>query len=220
MRSSPASQLGFTLIEVLVALALMAMIGTILITSLQIGGHTWQRATHTAGNTEDIAQAQDFIRRHLSTLYPDESVANRATQGFLVSDGTALEFLSAAPESSRDGLWLYRIEVSRETGALQVKSRPDYRGAVDTGSSQWTSETLLPQAESLTVQFWLTSVDQPGRWVDRWTDRHRPPALIRVDVSFARSDHRRWPSLYVEPRIDTPTSCVFDVVSRRCRSST
>jgi hypothetical protein len=37
-------------------------------------------------------------------------------------------------------------------------------------------------------------------------------------VAFGSNDKRRWPPLYIEPRVDTPASCVFDVVSRRCRS--
>ena len=39
---------GFTLIEVLVALALMALIATMLIASLELGGHSWQRVTRLA----------------------------------------------------------------------------------------------------------------------------------------------------------------------------
>jgi hypothetical protein len=70
----------------------------------------------------------------------------------------------------------------------------------------------------MTVQFWLKPDEAPGRWVDRWNDATQVPRLIRIDVIFAPNDSRRWPSLYVEPRVNTPADCVFDVVSRRCRS--
>jgi general secretion pathway protein J len=212
-------QRGFTLIEILVALALMAMIATILITSLQIGGHTWQRVMRAASSTEDIAQAQEFIRARLNTLYPgDHAGADIAEPGFLVSNGESLEFSGAAPESSADGTLRYQIAVSGESGTLEVRSRVDRIVGSGNSSSAFTSERLLSHVASMSVHFWLKPDEAPGRWVDRWTDAKNIPRLIRVDVAFAPADHRRWPPLYVEPRIDTPANCVFDVVSRRCRS--
>jgi prepilin-type N-terminal cleavage/methylation domain-containing protein len=218
MSQRSLSQRGFTLIEVLVSLALMAMIGTILVASLEIGGHTWQRVMRTAGNSEDIAQAQDFLRRHLASLYPQEHAPeSSAGSEFLVSDGASIEFSSAAPDSSGDGLWRYHVALSRDSGALEVRSRRD-RAGLEALPARWASEDLLPHAQSLVVRFWLKPAELPGRWVDRWVDLTHIPSLIRIDVTFADKDNRRWPSLYIEPRVDTPTSCTFDVVSRRCRS--
>jgi prepilin-type N-terminal cleavage/methylation domain-containing protein len=210
---------GFTLIEVLVSLALMAMIATILITSLQIGGLTWQRVTRAAASTDDIARTQEFLRQHLGTIHPYErSAADISMPGFLISDGQSVEFSSGAPEATADGLWRYQIGVSSTTQSLEVRSRRDFRALPDTTATPWASEVLLPKIESLAVQFWQKPDDAPGRWVDRWIDLASLPRLIRIDVKFSPKDNRRWPTLYVEPRIDTPATCEFDAVSRRCRS--
>jgi prepilin-type N-terminal cleavage/methylation domain-containing protein len=217
MMTKPLRHRGFTLIEILVALALMTMIATILITSLQIGGHTWQRVMRSASSTEDIAQAQEFLRARLSTLYPDDR-ASVAGPGFLVSNGESLEFSGAAPESSGEGSLHYQIAVSGESGTLEVRSHVDRSDGFGNSSLAFTSERLLSHVASMSVHFWLKSDETPGRWVDRWTDTRQIPRLIRVDVAFAPEDNRRWPLLYVEPRVDTPANCVFDVVSRRCRS--
>jgi len=217
--TKPPRHRGFTLIEILVALALMAMIATILITSLQIGGHTWQRVMRAASSTEDIAQAQEFLRARLSTLYPDDRAgAHIGGPGFLVSNGESLEFSGAAPESSADGTLRYQIAVSGASGALEVRSRIDRNDGLGNSSVAFTSERLLSHVASISVHFWLKSDETPGHWVDHWTDTGQVPRLIRVDVAFAPEDARRWPPLYVEPRIDTPANCIFDVVSRRCRS--
>jgi prepilin-type N-terminal cleavage/methylation domain-containing protein len=219
MTESSQFQRGFTLIEILVALALMAMIATILITSLQIGGHTWQRVMRAASSTEDIEQAQEFLRIRLSSLYPDDRAAPDITgPRFLVSNGESLEFSGAAPESSADGSLRYQIAVSRESGALEVRSRVDRIDNSDSSAFTFAAERLVSHVASMSVQFWLKPDETPGRWVDRWNDARQIPRLIRIDVAFGPEDNRRWPSLYVEPRIDTPANCVFDVVSRRCRS--
>jgi general secretion pathway protein J len=218
MTANPRRQRGFTLIEILVSLALMAMIATILIASLQIGGHTWQRVMRASSNTEDIAQAQEFLRLSLSSLYPDDRAAADITgTGFLVSNGESLEFSGAAPNSSADGIWRYQIAVSHETGALEVRSRVDRN---ENSALLFTSapERLISHVVSMSVQFWLKPDESPGRWVDGWTDNKKLPQLIRIDVAFQPDDNRRWPPLYVEPHVDTPANCVFDIVSRRCRS--
>jgi general secretion pathway protein J len=207
---------GFTLIEMVVALALMGMIAVILITSLQIGGHTWQRVMRAASSTEDIAQAQETLRLRLSSLYPDDR-ADVSRSSFLSSNGASLEFSGAAPDSTADGILRYQIAVSASLGALEVRSWRDQRDHLEALSNDSKPEELLSHVASMAVQFWLKSDETPGRWVDRW-DSKQVPRLIRVDVAFGADDKRRWPPLYIEPRVDTPASCVFDVVSRRCRS--
>jgi general secretion pathway protein J len=208
---------GFTLIEILVALALMGMIAIILITSLQIGGHTWQRVMRGASSTEDVAQAQEILRLRLSSLYPDDGVAGESGHpAFLMSNGTSLEFAGAAPTATADGIWRYQISLSAMSGALEIRSWPDKNGRLDHLRDS-KPEALLPRVASMAVQFFLKPETGPGRWVDRW-DSRRIPQLIRIDVAFAPNDKRRWPPLYIEPRVDTPANCVFDVVSRRCRS--
>jgi general secretion pathway protein J len=206
---------GFTLIEMLVALALMGLIAVILITSLQIGGHTWQRVMRAASSTEDIAQAQETLRLRLSSIYPDDR-ADVSRPGFLSSNGASLEFSGAAPDSTADGILRYKIAVSASSGALEVRSWPD-QDHLAVLSNDSKPEALLSHVASMAVQFWLKADETPGRWVDRW-DQQQVPRLIRIDVAFSADDKRRWPPLYIEPRVDTPASCVFDVVSRRCRS--
>jgi general secretion pathway protein J len=208
---------GFTLIEMLVALALMGLIAVILITSLQIGGHTWQRVMRAASSTEDIAQAQETLRLRLSSLYPDDRAAADMSQpSFLLSNGASLEFSGAAPDSTADGILRYQIGVSANSGALEIRSWPDKDGHLDNLSDS-RAESLLSHVASMALQFWLKPDAAPGRWVDRW-DSKQVPRLIRIDLAFSGSDQRRWPPLYIEPRVDTPANCVFDVVSRRCRS--
>ena len=207
---------GFTLIEILVALALMGLIATILITSLQIGGHTWQRVMRTTSNTEEITEAQEILRMRLSSLYPEDRVADVSRPSFLVSNGTSLEFSGAAPDFSHGGFLRYQFAVSATSGALEVRSWLVQHG-LDAVSTDSRPERLLSHVSSMAVQFWQQPDEHPGRWVDQWNSREIP-RLIRIDVAFGANDNRRWPPLYIEPRIDTPVNCVFDVVSRRCRS--
>jgi general secretion pathway protein J len=211
--------LGFTLIEVLVAIALMALISTILISSLHIGGHTWQRVTRQTEGTQDVAQAQAFLRERLSSIYPYERAADPiASPAFLLSDGKTIEFSGFAPQSIADGVLRFQIDASTiNSGTLEVRYLRDRTGSAVSQSSEWSHEALLAHVAALSVQFWQKLRDQPGQWVNHWDDPTQLPRLIRIDVSFPANDQRRWPPLYIEPRVDTAANCQFDVVSRRCR---
>jgi general secretion pathway protein J len=219
MSSRPLQQRGFTLIEVLVAVALMTLIATILVSSLHVGGHTWQRVTRLTEGTQDIAQAQTFLRQRLSSIYPYERATDAVSSaGFLVSDGGALEFSGFAPESIGSGVLRYQIALGSDSATLEVRSRVDRNGLLDPQSSEWSREALLTHVGGIAIQFWQKPSDQPGQWVDRWADSKEMPRLIRIEVTFPANDPRRWPPLYIEPRVDTAANCQFDVVSRRCRS--
>jgi general secretion pathway protein J len=221
MSSPPLQQRGFTLIEILVAVALMTLIATILVSSLHVGGHTWQRVTRATESTQDVAQAQAFLRQRLSSIYPfDRATDAVSSKGFLTSDGGTLEFSGFAPESTGSGILRYQIVVDSDSATLEVRSRVDRNGLLDSQSSEWSREALLTHVAGIAVQFWQKTSDQPGQWVDRWADPQELPHLIRIEVTFPANDPRRWPALYIEARVDTAANCQFDVVSRRCRSAT
>jgi general secretion pathway protein J len=218
-------QRGFTLIEVLVSLALMSMLATLLISSLELGGHTWQRVTREATNMEEIELAQDFLRQRFSSIYPDRGNAPSASVsnsgGFVSGVGNAIGFSGFAPNSADAGLLRYEIAMSTsEPGCLEVRYRSARAGLTTSAAADWSHERLVSHVAGLSIQFLEKPSGLPGRWVDHWNDTTHLPRLIRIDVSFAREDRRRWPPLYVEPRIDTNTNCLFDRVIRRCRNET
>jgi general secretion pathway protein J len=210
---------GFTLIEVLVALALMSLLGTVLIESLRVGGHTWRHVTREAANIEEITRAQEFLRRRLGAMDP----LHTASGGTLPSDSFVgesdrLEFSSTAADHSNDGRVHYWFGPSRsDPGSIEVRYHRDHTGLAPLDASDWSSEPLLAHTTGLSIQYWESPAGSSGHWVDHWADQTMLPRLIRIEVRFADSDPRRWPPLYVEPRLDTVATCAFDVVSRRCR---
>lgn len=219
MSASVARVRGFTLIEVLVALALMSLIGTILIESLRMGGHTWQHVTREAADIDEITRAQEFLRQRLGTIYPPEPGTGLASASdSFVGETNQLEFSSTAPGSATAGLVRYQLGLSAsDPRNVEIRYRPQHTAVAAAQQADWSGEPLLARASALSIQFWEDSAGASGSWVDHWQDHARLPRLIRIDVRFADQDRRFWPPLYVEPRIDTHATCVFDVVSRRCR---
>lgn len=217
MTSRPHPSQGFTLIEVLVCLALMALVSMILVASLKLAGHAWQRVTRSAEAVDEVAECQTFLRTKLSSLAPASVIAEEPKSSSLQSDGQSVEFLGIAPAAYPGGIVRYRVAVSASGHSLEVTLIPEPFGAEANSSS---SETLLTNVRSMTIRFYRKTDRQPGQWLDRWDSVEELPRLIRIDVALAESNSRRWPPLYIDPRADTPVTCQFDTVSHRCRVTT
>lgn len=208
-----SGQRGFTLIEVTVSLALMGMIATILVTSLQLGAHSWKRVTAHAAATDEIARVQGFLRQRLSTIQPPDR--NKSISNYFQGTPDTLEFPAIASGPAGDGLTRYHVGLSQgRSDTLELKYQ-----RIGDEAAEWINETLLDRATGLSIQYLDSADEGPPHWVDRWERIADPPRLIKIDVAFAPTDPRRWPPLYIEPRMDTSPTCLFDVVSRRCRAS-
>lgn len=204
---------GFTLIEMLVSLAIMSLIGTLLLASVQLAGQSWRMTTRDTATAEEIRRARDFLRQSLSAIVPPRS-ANGADI-FMTGTATSLDFVSNGTHALGDTPTRYRVGLSGN-GSLAVS----YRSYRDTaGSREWVSETLLQGVDTLAISYLARSGEPTDAWLTHW-DRASPlPRLIRIDVRFTASG-REWPTLYVRPLNDANTGCVFDVVSLRCRGTT
>ena len=60
----------FTLIELTVALVLLALIASVLYGSLSLAGDTWNRGEAKSQRTSEMRSAQDFLRRSLTAQHP------------------------------------------------------------------------------------------------------------------------------------------------------
>jgi general secretion pathway protein J len=212
-------QHGFTLIEVLVCLALMSLLATVLAMSLQLGGHAWQRVVESTGNLSDIDRAQGFLRRYLMSIRPLATAAGEAAS---VSNfnGSAHTVSFFTVTGSAGGIARLEIGLGAEDNStVEISYRPDDWSSPSKAGSE-SREALIDHVASLSFQYWQQSSETDGHWTDHWEEPAVLPRLIRVDVGFLPKDARRWPPLYIEPRIDATANCIFDVVSRRCRSGT
>src|SRR3546814_2043043 len=61
---------GFTLVELLVSLGLMALVGLMLLSGISSGRRVWERADSRTNDAESIAAAQSLFRNILERAYP------------------------------------------------------------------------------------------------------------------------------------------------------
>jgi general secretion pathway protein J len=205
---------GFTLLELLVTLALLSLLSLALFGSIAYGTRIWEAARSIETKTENVRLAQQTLARLISTAYP-KFVVKDALHASVALDGETESLDLLAPSTQVPGaldvITIHETH-SPDTGTLVV----DRKLELGENSQRPNSETLLKGLQTLTFRYFgpLKPGGKP-KWQNTWTDRSRPPLLIRITAVLA--NHVEWPDLTVAPQIAADVSCTLDRITGFCQ---
>lgn len=209
---------GFTLVELLVALALFSLLATLLFGSVRFGLAAWQRGSARAEHVEHSMIAQDLLRRMIGNIYP-MLVADSAARPRIDFEGTrdAISFLGNAPVAAMGGgrfRFTLSVERRQDRTDLVMSAMPEL--ARPQASPMTTKSLLLSDIERAEFAYFGESArERDTQWRDSWVQRSDMPRLVRIRVAFR--DARVWPELLIAPRINADVNCIYDLVTKRCR---
>lgn len=226
----PAYGRGMTLIEALVALALIALLSIGLLSAFRLGGRTYREVTRADSGSWQVFVAQRFLRHILSSAYPFEPAAGSLARG-INGSSDRLELTGPMPAAGGSmGHYRYALALRAAPEGLYdliVRSGLDRNGpappVVDTQAPAH-SDVLLKGIKSIQWAYLAppetagSALTTQSRWLDSW-NRLKPPLLVRLRIAFPPGDGRVWPELIVHPRITDDAQCEFDVVSQTCREA-
>lgn len=206
----PRRDSGFTLVEVLVALALISLLAAALYQGLRLGNRAWSALSARAAAVDEIGVAHRLVRQVIDQAYP---LPAPTAQGFQVDfrgQAKGLLFWTPPPE-----IWAYPGGLIQ--ARLQLRETDNRRDLVlslseDLANPARTEEiTLLRGISDLTVDYFGSD------WRSTWQNQPRLPQLVRLRITFPEGDRRNWTELVVAPKIDLDTECVIDALTQRCR---
>ncbi len=224
-------QRGMTLIEVMVALALLSLLSVGIVTAFRLGEHTYRQITEAVTADQEVMGTQRFVRQIIESAHPFQQLEGERTAVFgLEGTSNQLALTAPMPQSSGAG-GNYRYELIEVTGDHGLK-RLTVRWTLDRHGSQGIApvftigapqeEVLLEGVESVEwgyqgfAEAHESSVTMESRWSTSWTGP-KPPALVRLRVNFPAGSRRHWPELIISPFATDDPECQFDVVSQTCR---
>jgi general secretion pathway protein J len=200
---------GFTLVELLVSLAIFALISILIFGGFRFGLRTWENGTDRIDRMSQIGMVQDLLRRELAvaTLPRRERRDGRERESAIfVGAQASIRFVGMLPIHN-NGSQYYTIDVrtypSREHRALFLSWQsygPDTAGVVE--GRQGETDLLLDQVAGVEFSYFgQFDRNRPAGWVSEWVDPRNLPQLVRVRVIFPPEDLRSWPDLIVAPRL-------------------
>lgn len=212
---------GFSLVELLVALAILSLMFAMASGGLTFGARVWERTYAGSDATEDLVLVDRFLRRTISSIYPYMVDVDFKTR-YVDFSGEAqrMRFIGPAlPQMQHTGLTRYEIGGRAADGGQKLVLR---WCPIDSCRSEADFLNHASEVDILddtgAVAFRYGANDGIGDdWQMSWTRRERLPD--RIQVSFDRDDTRggAWPVLVASPRVDQDARCVFDPISKKCR---
>lgn len=211
---------GFTLLEMLVALAIFGMLATLLLGGLKGASLSQRGLTRGQAAADEVIEAQERLRATVERLWPEKQLLSASSAVDVRGTAHDLAFFGPPPAAhGRDQLQRYRLLLTA-TGDLVLYMANGLDDRIDLnapGFVGWQPLPLLRGVTQLTLTYFGTDPLAPGRdWQTRWYDRQQPPELIRVRVDFPPGDARHWPDLLLRPQAMGAAPCLAGSQNDRC----
>lgn len=186
------SETGFTLVEVLVAVALLGMIGAMVFGSLVMTTNAVEAGREHAAKEQAIRRILRLMAEEISlskrtAMYP--WVGTNATQDGQPAD--ILAFLAMSQELSTSAAKeseTVRVVYTRERDRLIRFVRRNLYTLTDTNESLDQME-LADRVQAFNIRYYD---DQNRLWIDEWPAVPKIPKALLIEVTFQYPDAVPW----------------------------
>lgn len=212
-RDSYRSPTGFTLLEVLLAVAVLGMLVTAVYSTWSAALNSWRRGSEAT----EAFQRQRIVMDALgdltqSTIFFQQSAALYA---FVAKTnpglGDSISFVTASdaylPPSEAIAAGMRRVTISLE----QDQYRRTYLAIVNAPALRPNDDPSLPQLQAHVISMDVSgfSVDylnpQDRTWSKKWEENQFPPLAVEYTVTFGERDGR-FPPIVVTRAVDIPVA--------------
>ncbi|MGK6317744.1 hypothetical protein [Neorhizobium sp. DT-125] len=178
---------GFTIVEMLVALCVTALLSSLLaVAVVQLG--PMQRISEVSEGDMELAAAGAYLHKIFSNARrlaligndPDRKIA-------LAGDTSSLRLVSIVQVgSSRTSLRDIEILARKKESGIELVQRNGPRRTAS--DRQWEEFTIIAGLQSVRFQYLSEMTDTTSpRWLDSWSDREDLPTAIKINLLAMRS---------------------------------
>jgi prepilin-type N-terminal cleavage/methylation domain-containing protein len=196
--SAAARRAGFSLLEMLVALALLATLTVILVSALQFGTQVWHRGDPAAAGA-DLLAAYRTLQTNIERALPIPEPTEQANVTLMAFDGTADDVTFVVANPGRVGvLGDTVLHLARGTGnggqflgISWAPYDPKRRLAIEAYTE---TLTLLPDVRAVSFRYFGARDEDgaPPRWSDEWRRQTTLPRLIGIEIETGDGRKRSW----------------------------
>ena len=209
--ASAGRQSGVTLIEIVVALALVGLTLGIAAGGLRLLGRSGERGAELIARHDGLSRGLDVLRHDIERL--ERVVWKPGETAALVFHGDTgrLAFVALEPPFPTEAgpyFLIYSIQ-QRPDGAVLTRARAPYQASVPDLKRLAGGDAVAVMEGRYRLRFlYLERKDGRQRWVPQWSDPQALPELISLEVSGLTEGGVPLPPLVFHPRVDAERSCV------------
>lgn len=194
---------GFTLLEILLALALLAFV------MLGVWGamRGAARVTHSADAVmeqgEAVRTVQQFLRRYVGAAGPQPFVAvDGSAARMFEGNATSMEYVAPLPmQSGHAGLYIQTVSLQKDGAGTSL--RLDYQPYTDqqAANGQPVQHVLLTHLRGGRFQYLAAAAfGKPAAWRDDWRATNGLPLAVRIHLDPAWRTRVGFPDMVIPVR--------------------
>ena len=175
------------------ALAVLGFLVLALAQGVRFGVGAWDSQARLLSRTGDLDVADRALRRIVAQLVPTDGTRMPGLRGTATGfEGvTELPLLAALP--TRQAVVALGVDRAQR---LVLRWTPHLHARRLGPPPAMEESELLRGVERIEVAYWSAAAGDG--WLPAWT-RAELPDLVRVRLTFARNDRRRWPDIVAAP---------------------
>ena len=187
-------QTGFTLLELLISMALLGLILVLLFGGLRLAVRSWDAVQQQVDSVNLVRSVESLLRREFAIAYPYRWKIGPDQRMAFHGERNKIQFVAQLPLRVGDGgLYIVSLELQQDGRGKRMvwKHAPLNSLMRDFSGLEQASEMLLAASELNGIEdIWLTYFGRENenaapRWMDRWDSASRLPMLIRIQVRLA-----------------------------------
>ncbi len=225
MRLRPA-QGGFTLLELLIALALLGMMLVLLYSALNFSIRAWDTGDARAEQAARQRIVLSFLRRNLAQIFPVRWRGIPESKIAFQGDKRELRFVSTlnvvAGDAMTGGLqWGLLSVADDEKEGKHFSSLFLKRGPFDNFAKDWSGLDdakpirLLEGVKEFELDYFGAENDMAEpKWEEKWDNPLRMPQLVRLRIKL--DNGRDLPEIVVAIKVGEEAGCYESNFQRRC----
>ena len=224
---------GFTLVELVIALALIGLITLLLFSGLRLGTRAWEGVEARAERTAGPRLARNFLTRELTQARPMQITFDAEQILVFSGDAENLEFVAPLSEHvGTPGLYILRLSLERDEAKRLILTRwllhsdvlggfgdiPEwepYEGSSgpidelpleeDVAAGAYGSTLLLDDVDEMEIRYFgIAEGDEDPEWHEEWFQQSSMPLAIDLHLTTAE---QTWPDMFIRlPQLDLSAS--------------
>lgn len=211
---------GFTLVEVTLALTLLAVMLAMLFAGLRTAARAWDAGSARGDRADQVSLTATFLRRELASAFPWRFKDSTAMRLAFEGDAEGVRFVSMRPADLGGGglaFVSFRFErgSGRELGRVVMRRTLAAAAEADFGPLDGSKPfTVLEGVESVRFSYFGAENDAAApAWADVWRFPQRLPTHVRLSATL---DSMALPDMVVALRIAEEGGCIEANFQRNC----